>query len=374
MVKKITLPRSCRKNFTQVAKRSCVFSALLFALSVTSVAAGGHKGAAAGAMPPAIVEVAPVKYSVIYDKVTATGTLTAFPGVVIKPEISGRITNIYFKSGDKVAAGASLIELYPDIVKAQLTQAQAELKLAQLNFDRYARLYETRTVPKADYDKSKSALDASKGKVEQAQASLSQTLIRAPFAGRLGIIQVSLGQYISAGQDMVSLEALDPIYVDFGVPETYVGKIVVGQELNVRIGSYPNETFRGRVQAIDPLVNQRTRSMTVRAAIPNKDEKLLPGVFADVTLFLSGEKKILEISQTAIVYDPNGDYVYRVIGGKAVKTVVKLGARDAKSVVVQSGLNEGDVIVTAGQLKITLGPGDAPVPVIVLPQNKAGVK
>lgn len=338
-------------------------SIILASLWMTRIfAKGGHDGGA-GAMPPALVEVAKVQHSTTYDTLAATGTLAAIPGITAKPEIAGRITNIYFKSGDKVAAGTPLIEIYPDIIKAQLTQAQAELKLAELEFDRYTKLYATRTVSKSDYDKAKASLETGRGKVESCQASLAQTIVRAPFAGSLGVVQVSLGQYITAGQNIVSLQALNPIYVDFSVPEIFSSKVAAGQIVNLHVGAYPKEKFAGRLQAIDPLVSQKTRSFTVRATIPNKDEKLLPGTFADVTLFTSGEKQIIKIPQTAIVYDPQGNYVYKVVGGKAAKALVTLGERDASSVVVQSGLNDGDTVVTAGQMKIAA----EGTPVIVMP-------
>jgi len=303
-------------------------------------------------LPPAVVEIAKIQYSQVCDHLTATGTITAIPGIVVKPEVAGRIVNVYFKSGDKVAANTPLVEIYPDILKAQLVQAQADLQLSQLNFERYAKLYTTHTVSKADYDKAKTAADAAKGKVEQYQANLSQTLVRAPFAGKLGINQVSLGQYINAGQNIVSLQALDPIYVDFAIPETAISKIAAGQTINVRYAGYPNEKFSGTVHAIDPLINQKTRSINVRAAIPNKDEKLLPGAFADVLLFVSKQQQVIKIPQTAVVYDTANNYVYRVIDNKAVKTPVTLGQRDAQNVVIQNGLKENDVIVTAGQMKI----------------------
>jgi membrane fusion protein, multidrug efflux system len=314
-------------------------------------------------MPPAIVEVVKIQTSDNYDQLTATGNLIALPGVTVKSEIAGRITNIYFKSGDRAKAGTPLVEIYPDILKALYDQAKAEVELAQVQYDRMARLHVTHAISDSDYDKSKADLELKKGKIDEAKANLSQTIVRAPFDGKLGINIVSLGQYIGAGQDIVSLQSLNPIYVDFTIPEIYASKIAVGQNLNVRSDSYPKETFGGVVHAIDPLINKNTRSLTVRAAIANKEEKLLPGAFADVILFTSAKKQVIKIPQVAVVYDPNGNYVYKVADGKAVKTIVTLGLRDAQNVIVTDGLKIDDVVVTAGQMKIT----QDGAPVIVAP-------
>lgn len=339
---------------------------LSFCITNSFAKDAGKKATQKSALPPVVVEVAKVSSSTIYDQLTATGTLISFPGVVVKPEIAGRVTNVYFKSGDEVQAGTPLIEIYPDIIKAQLLQSQSELKLNQLNFERYAKLYATRTVSKADYDQSKANLDSSTAKVAQMQANLGQTLIKAPFSGHLGVNLISLGQYISVGQDIVSLQSLDPIYVDFTIPEIYTSKIAVNQEVKIQSDAYPDEVFKGKVVAIDPLVNQSTRSIKVRAEIANKDKKLLPGAFAEVILFVGSAKQVIKIPQTAIIYDPNGNYVYKVIDNKAVKAMVTLGARDDKNIVIQNGLVVGDVVVTAGQLKIA----QEGTPVIVATPHK----
>ncbi|CAL7964083.1 membrane fusion protein, multidrug efflux system [Gammaproteobacteria bacterium] len=303
-------------------------------------------------MPLAIVEVAKVQASASIDHLTATGNLIAIPGIVVKAEIAGRITNIYFDAGGKVKATTPLIEIYPGIIKAELSQAQAELKLAKLDFERMAQLRETHTISDAEYDKAKSVLESSKGKVEQHQANLDQTIVRAPFDGRLGVSLVSLGQHVVVGQDVVSLQSLDPIYVDFTVSEIDASKIAVGQSVNVRSDVYPKEVFGAKVCVIDPLINKNTRSLTVRAIIANREEKLLPGAFADVTLFTSSQKQIIKIPQTAVVHDPNENYVYKVVDGKAVRVAVTTGQQDAQDVVIVAGLAVDDVIIIKGQMKI----------------------
>lgn len=303
-------------------------------------------------MPPIVVDIIKVQAGAGMDKITATGNLIAIPGIVVKAEIAGRITNIYFNAGGKVKAGTPLIEIYPGIIKAELAQAQAELKLAKLDFERKAQLHETHVISDADYDKAKSLLESSKGKVEQYQATLEQTFVHAPFDGRLGVSQVSLGQHVAVGDDIVSLQSLAPIYVDFTVPEADASKIAVGQIVNIRSDVYPKEIFSGTVCVIDPLINKNTRSLTVRAVIANKEEKLLPGAFADVTVFTSAQKQVIKIPQTAIVRDPKETYVYKVQDGRAIKTVIATGEQDANDIVVASGLVVGDVVIVKGQMKV----------------------
>jgi len=315
---------------------------------------------------PAVVEVTTVQAGASTEQLNAVGNLIAIPGVVVKPEIAGRVTNLYFTSGSKVKAGTPLIEIYPNIIKAQLTQAQAELKLAQLNFNRLEKLHKNHTISAADYDKAKATLEELKGKVEQKQANLEQTVVRAPFDGSLGVSLVSAGQYINVGQDMVSLQALDPIYVDFVVPEAEVSKVAAGQRITIHSSVYPKEIFEGTVRAIDPLINKNTRGLLVRASVPNKDEKLLPGGFAEVTLFVGAPKQAIKVPQTAVGHSQSENFVYTVVDGKAVKRVVTTGKIDAQDVVIEDGLNVGDVVVIKGQMQIKKE-GD-PVTIVTSPK------
>jgi len=303
--------------------------------------------------PPAVVEVTKVEYSSLEQKIPATGSVVSIPGIVIKPETSGRVTNIYFKPGDDVVAGTPILEINPDPLKASLAQAEANLHLAQLDYDRYAKLYASHVVSKADYDQKSATLESDKAQVDLASANLRETLVKAPFTGRLGLNLVNLGDYISPTQNIVSLQSLDPIYVNFTLPEIYLQKLSVGQRITLTTDSFSNENFEGKVFAFDPLVNSTSRTINVRGVIPNKDKKLLPGAFAQVILFAGSQDKIINIPQTAVVFSPDGNYVYRVINDHAVKTPVELGERSQQKIVVIKGLQEGDVIVTVGQLKIT---------------------
>lgn len=303
-------------------------------------------------VPPAFVETMKVVPTLDQRKILATGSVIANPGVVIRPEMPGRVTQIFFKPGEKINAGVPIIEINPESTKAELAQAQAQLKLKQLNYERFSKLYQSRTVSKAEFDQSQADLDSAKAMVDQENAKLHQLIITAPFSGRLGINLVNLGDYVTQGQDIVSLQALDPVYVDFAVPEIDIHNVAVNQQVNITSDSIPDMQFSGNVFAIDPLVNVKTRSLNVRAVVPNKEEKLLPGTFAEVTLLYGTKEPKIKVPQTAIVSDATGNYVYKVVDNKAVKTAVGLGERDIQNIIITSGLKSGDSIVTAGQQKI----------------------
>ena len=303
-------------------------------------------------IPPAFVETTHIILGSNQQSLSLTGNVVANPGIVVRSEIAGRITKIFFKSGEKVVAGAPLVEIYPDIIKAEVAQDQADLKLKQLSYGRMAKLYTTRTVSKAEYDDASAALDSAKAKADEANATLRQTLLTASFDGRVGINLVNLGDYVNAGQAIVSLQALDPIYVDFSVPEIYVHQVHANQEVSVTSEASPKDIFKGKVFAIDPLADVNTRSIKIRAIVPNQEEKLIPGTFVEVTLLMGEPQQVVKIPQIAVVYDAAGDYVYKVINGHAKKTMVVLGKRGSTDILVKQGLMVGDVIVTAGQLKI----------------------
>lgn len=329
-----------------------LFTGLALLCTITIALGKAPKGMQ---FPPSFVETTTVKFTSRQQQVAATGTLNAIPGIVIKPEISGRITKMYFKSGDAVAKGAPIIEINPDIIKAQLAQAQATLQLTKLNYERAVQLYKTHDISKADFDKSTADYNSAKASVDQAKAQLQQTVILAPFNGKLGLSQVNLGDFVSPSTEIVNLQSIDPIYVDFSIPEVYVSKVARGQNVLVRTDAYPGVTFNGKVEALESAINQANRTLMLRASIPNKDGKLIPGTFVEVSVLINQENQVIEIPQTAVVFSPEGNFVYRVVDGKAAKTIVTLGDRDADKVVVKTGLNSGDIIITSGQLKVQDG-------------------
>lgn len=301
---------------------------------------------------PTFVDVITVHPSTRQDQISATGSLISIPGIVVKPEISGRITKIYFKSGDTVAVGAPLVEIYPDLIKAQLVQAQAQAQLTRLQLERSTKLYRTKDVSKDNLDQAQANYNSAQAQVEYAQAQLRQANIVAPFAGKLGLSQVNLGDYVNAGQNIVNLQSLDPLRVDFNISEAYLSKVAVGQTVLLHTDAYPKETFTGKIEAIESLINQNNRTLNIRAIVPNKDGRLLPGTFVEAIPQFGLQSQLIIIPQIAIVYNPEANYVFKMINGRAIKTEVTLGERDSDNIVIKSGIKDGDVIITAGQLKL----------------------
>lgn len=301
------------------------------------------------------VEVATVQSKPFHKQIIVPGSLRAHQGIVVRSEVDGRITNIYFKSGDIVVVDAPLVQLYKDVVAARLQQSQAELQLAKQDYARMAELYKTHTVSTAEFDKAAAKLNVEAGKAAEYQAQLKQTLISAPFSGRLGLSAVSLGDYVKVGQNIASLQMIDPIEVEFEAPEIYLSNISVGQSVAVTSRSYAKQVFDGKIYAIDSEINMNNRSIIARATIPNVNNKLLPGGFVEVRIDLTRKEPSLVIPQIAVFYDVGQAYVYRVVNNKAIKTKVKLGDRDRENVVVLEGLAANDVVVSAGQLNITDG-------------------
>lgn len=301
--------------------------------------------------PPVFVETITVKPAAKMDQISSTGTLVSIPGIIVKPEISGRVTKIYFKSGEFVTKDTALIEINPDILKAELAAAQADLKLNKLNFERSSALYKTHDISKSDFDLAQANYNSAKANIAGMAAKLQQALVRAPFDGKLGLSQVNVGEYISAGQNTVSLQTVNPLKVDFSIPELYQSKVAVGQTVLLHADAYPKETFVGKVEALESLINQNNRTLSLRANVPNNEGKLIPGGFVTVTLQFTAQQAIT-IPQTSVVYAPDGCYVFKVIGDKAEKTKVILGAKDSDNVTVKSGLKSGDIVITAGQIKI----------------------
>ncbi len=329
--------------------------------ATTPAGLGGkhHGGPLGGAMPPAVVSAATVVSVPWQHQIQATGSLAAFEGIVLKPEIAGRITKIFFNSGQDVKQGDPLIQLNPNILQAQVEQDKANLALAQRQYQRYNDLLKEHAVAKADYDTAATTMNADQAMVNQANALLKQTTISAPFSGRLGLRQVSIGDFVSPGQTLVNLQALDPIVVNFSLPEAYLSQVAVGNTVIIRSDAFPNQTFTGKIYAFDSMIDPSTRTLAIRASVANPDKKLLPGGYVQVDVLFGKSQNVIKIPQTALVSDISGTYVYRVINGKAVKTPVVVAARENQNAIIQSGINAGDQVITDGQIKINQN--DAPV-------------
>lgn len=299
------------------------------------------------------IKLIKVQYKNYQPKIISTGSLIAIPGIIVKPEVSGRITKIYFKSGEKVTAGTPLIEINADILKPQLTQMLAQLNLEQLQFNRAVKLYQKHFVSKSDLDIAKTNLMIDKAKVNQMKAELKQMTVTAPFSGTLGLSMISLGDYVEKGQGIVKLNQLDPIDVDFSLPEIDLTKIIVGQTVLLSSDAYPHQVFEGKIIACESAIDPSNRTIMARASIPNKNKMLRPGIFVKVTLFIGEPKKVMVIPQTAIIHSTDGDYVYKIINDKTTKVRLKLGGNNGNIVIVNSGLQINDQIIASGNLKIS---------------------
>ncbi|MFZ1829782.1 MAG: efflux RND transporter periplasmic adaptor subunit [Candidatus Competibacteraceae bacterium] len=308
------------------------------------------------AEPPLLpVRTAMVIREALNVEVTAVGTLRADETVVVRPETAGRIAVIHFREGQAVRQGESLVTLDQDEYQAQLASSAAQLALEESSFRRLQDLDRKNLTSQQNLDEARAKLDAARAQHELNRVRLDKTVIRAPFDGTVGLRLVSPGAYVKTGDDIANLESLGSMKLDFRVPETYLARLASGQTLAVRVDAWPHQSFEGAIYAIEPGVDEETRTVLLRARLPNKGNKLRPGLFARVSLVLERRENALIAPEQAIVPVGQKTFVYRVIDSKAVMTPVKLGLRRPGQVEILEGLNAGDVVVTDGQLKIRDG-------------------
>lgn len=314
--------------------------------------------------PPQTVSAAKAESTEWQPQIEAVGSLRAVSGADLSLEVSGVVDSIMFKSGDDIKQGALLLKLRSDDDAAKLQSLQATAELSQITYNRDLRQFKIQAVSRATLDSDAANLKNAKAQVAEQQAVLAKKSLRAPFSGRLGIRAVDLGQYLAPGTTIVTLQALDPIFLDFFVPQQAVDRMRIGQAVTAKIDAYPNQTFSGKISAINPKIDANTRNVQIRATLKNPGHKLLPGMFATVDIPTGTPHNYITLPQTAITYNPYGDIVYVVdkkadAAGKpqlfARQTFVTTGARRGDQVAVLKGVNEGDMIVTAGQIKLHNG-------------------
>jgi len=315
--------------------------------------------ALAVAPPPAVVAAAPAQHEQWQPYLQVVGSLSAIAGIEVTSEVGGQISAIHFNSGGRVNQGDLLLELDDRADQAQLQGLVAERTLARLKFERVAKLVKDKSVSKSDYDEARAMLDSAEAQVAAQQALIDKKHIRAPFDGHLGISRVDLGEYLTPGAPIVPLEKLDPIYCDFPLPERELARVREGQVVEVRVQAYPEKTFSGRINAIDPGVQVGSRSFRVRAELENPANHLRPGMFADVRVILPQEEQVITVPDTAISYAPYGDSVFVIEQreGQAVvsRRQIETGkVRDGR-VAVLSGLEPGELVVSAGHNKLRNG-------------------
>ena len=303
---------------------------------------------------PVPVETVVVTVGSITEGIEAVGTLQAIASIVVRPEMAGVIRWIHFTDGQSVERGVPLIELDQEELQAQVHQAAAQERIAQVTFERLKRLssQQTTIVPAQQVDEARLALQAASANSVLYATRLKKSVIRAPFSGTVGLRRVSVGDYVQPGQDMVNLEDLETLHVDFKVPEVRLSKLAVGQRLGVTTEAFPGVVFEGRVTAIDPRVDSVNRTVAVRAAVPNQEGRLRPGLFATVDVTIDQNRQALLIPEEAVLAQRDSTKVFRLEDEIVRSVEVTVGQHRAGMVHVKSGLGEGDRVVRTGIHKL----------------------
>lgn len=302
------------------------------------------------------------------SRLPAIGTLKASQGIDLSVEIAGTITDVQFQSGEKVSKGQAIVLLDSEMEQASLVSAEADLSLARLEFQRARSLLDRQAISRSEYDRLNAQSQKAEASVAQLRASLAKKRILAPFSGTIGIRQVDVGDYIAAGTPIATLQDLSTLYVDFFLAEQHVPLLALGQKVQLRVAAYPDERFEGVISALNPKVETTTRNVQVRAELANPDGCLLPGMFADLQVLLPTENAQVVVPETAITYTLYGNSVLLVTEGTPPEGVsrdepylvverrfVTTGERRDGLVVVLDGLEGGEQVITAGQLKLDSG-------------------
>lgn len=322
--------------------------------------------AAKQVMPPLPVNAAIVREEVWQPEVASVGTVMAMQGTVIRTEAEGVVREISFEPGTTVQAGDVLVRLDADVEQAQLRVAEAAAELARSSFKRAEGLIGKRSISQADYDAAAIDLKQANAQVDNLRAVIAKKTVRAPFAGRLGIRHISVGQFLDKGSQVVSLQSLDPIYVDFSLPQQRLGDLAEGLRVDVISDAYPGARFEGEITAVNPDIDAATRNVRVQATMANPDGRLRPGMFVEVALTLDRSDRVLVIPATAVLHAPYGDSLFVVQeGGEAgadgrkplvvQQKFMRLGAQRGDFVVVTEGVAAGERVVSTGTFKLRPG-------------------
>lgn len=357
---------------------------LWLALAAGLGGCGEGEGAAApapgGEPPRPVVEVLRLEPQTFRESAALLGQLEAAESVMVRSEVPGIVETIAFAEGEPVAAGQLLFALRDDEPRARLHEAEADLRLAEDAWRRARDLAAHRVVSPARLEQVSSELAAARARVEVARVALGRTRIRAPFDGLVGARLVSPGARIEEGQDLVRVESIDELDLVFSLPEQVLPLARTGVDIELIVAPYPGERFPGRISFVAPSLNPSTRRLSVKARVPNPDRRLRPGLFARVEADLGAREAALVVPDSAIVYEHEGSFVWRVGAGDAVERVpVELGTRESDRVEVRSGLRAGDVVVVAGMHKLAPGvrveavpSAPAPAPASAAPGGEQG--
>jgi membrane fusion protein (multidrug efflux system) len=313
------------------------------------------------APPPTAVTTVVAKRETWPTTLEVIGTAAAIQGVTVGADLPGTVDKIHFESGQSVKEGDILVELDIRQEKAQLANIEAQRDLARIQYGRSEELVKAGVISKSEYDNAASQQKATEAQVGEIKASIARKTIHAPFSGILGIRQISLGQYLAAGQAIVSLQALNPIYVNFGVPQQDTPKMSIGRALQVTTTDLPGVVFNGKITALDSVVNEQTRNIQVQATFQNQAGRLRPGMYVQVELPLGKPRDVIPLPASAINYAPYGDSVFVVAEMKDQKgntyrgvkqQVVKIEGSRGDQVAITSGLNAGDEVVSSGVFRL----------------------
>jgi membrane fusion protein (multidrug efflux system) len=320
---------------------------------------GAQQAASQGRPPPTVTATKAVR-SDWQPSLQATGTLRAERGVEVTPEINGVVAEVGMRSGAAVEEGDLLVRMQAPELKAQLKALRAQRSEALSAFRRAQRLYDQGNTSQARLDETRARYQSLDAQIAEQQARIDKKTVRAPFSGQLGITEVDVGQYLQAGQPLVSLQDLTPIDVNFTLPEQTLPRVSVGQTVRVRVDAYPDMQFTGEVTAIDPQVRESTRNYTVQATLSNDGRRLRPGMFARVSLQTGEPERLVTLPQTAIVTNPYGASVFVVQRGddgsrKVTQQRVETGSQRGTQIAITKGLSGGETVVTSGQIKLREG-------------------
>jgi membrane fusion protein (multidrug efflux system) len=350
------------------------FILALLAVSVPVAILGGIKGLQIDRMiahgkqfvpPPETVTTAAASLQDWESVLTAVGSLSAVQGVTVTAELTGKVVQIDFKPGSFAKAGELLVKQDTSSEEAQLRAAEATVALAKLNLERLGKLLSERTISQSQFDNAEASYKQAAAQADNIRAMIAKKSIRAPFAGRLGIRLVNLGQVLNEGQPIVSLQSLDPIFVDFALPQQQLPLVQPGLRVRVSADALPGKTVEGRITAINPQVDAATRNLRVQATVANPQELLRPGMFVNVAVVLPARQAVIAIPATAVLYAPYSDSVFIVedrpaeTDGAPAKVVrqqfAQLGEKRGDYIAVLSGLKAGDTVVSTGVFKLRNG-------------------
>jgi membrane fusion protein (multidrug efflux system) len=294
--------------------------------------------------------------------VDAVGTVLADASATLRAEVPGQIIERHFEEAERVSRGDPLYSIEATVLQAELNEAKANVEQSEAAYKRAQELARNQLISGTDFDTARANYNVSVARLKSAQARLSKTVIRAPFDGFVGLRRINIGDYATVGQELVNVVRLDPLRVDFSVPETLLAQVLPGQPIHVTVGAFPGEVFAGEVTAVDPQIEVTGHSMAVRARLPNPEFKLRPGLFAQVSVTLAVKPDALMVPEEAIWPIGQDKTLYIIEDGVAKRRIVRLGQRKPGLVEIVSGLSAGEEIVVAGQMKLFDGAAVRAVP------------